>query len=97
MSSGLVLSTYMLTSLTLCNLCASSADEKLNQFFLFSPENRIWHSNLHEMSNPVFWENKNISKMPSADIFIQHAKFYLSFCLINLDSFFYTVVPYINC
>ena len=50
--------------LTLTTLCANSADAKLMIFFLFSPENRIWHFmqivsnrvNLHEMSNPVFWE-----------------------------------------
>ena len=43
-------------------LWANSADDKLLIFFLFSPENRIWHfmqivsigDNLHEMSKPVF-------------------------------------------
>ena len=38
-------------------------------FFFFFPENRIRHfmqivsngDNLHEKSNPVFWENKKIS------------------------------------
>ena len=42
-----------------------SADNILKYFFLFFPENRIRHfmqivsigDNLHEMSNPVFWEN----------------------------------------
>ena len=51
----------MFTSTT---LWANSADDKLVVFFLFFPENRIWHckqivsigDNLHEMSNPVFWE-----------------------------------------
>ena len=41
-----------------------SADDILKYFFLFFPENRIWHfmqidsigDDLHEMSNPVFWE-----------------------------------------
>ena len=40
-------------------------DNKLMIFFLFFPENRIWHfmqivsigDNLHEMSNPDFKEN----------------------------------------
>ena len=55
-----------LVSLTFTTLWAFSADDKLMIFFLFFPENRIWHfmqivslgDNLHEMSNPVFWENK---------------------------------------
>ena len=59
-----------LSYLTFTTLWAFSADRKLI-FFLFFPENRIWHfmqivssgDNLHAMSNPVFWENKkNISK-----------------------------------
>ena len=49
--------------LTFTTLLANSADNKLT-FFLFFPENRIWHfpqtvstgDNLHEMSNPVSWE-----------------------------------------
>ena len=50
--------------LTLTALFVNSADNKLMIFFLFFPENRIWHlksngDNLHEMSNPVFWKNKN--------------------------------------
>ena len=50
--------------LTFTNLWAFSADDKLMIFFLFFPVNRIqhfmqivsWGDNLHEMSNPVFWE-----------------------------------------
>ena len=41
-----------------------SADNISKEFFLFFPENRFWHfmqivsngDNLHEISNPVFWE-----------------------------------------
>ena len=48
--------------LNFTTLWATSADDKLI-FFLFFPENRIWHfmqivstgDNLHGMSNPVFW------------------------------------------
>ena len=51
-------------NLTFTTLWAFSADDRLMIFFLFFPENRIWHfmqivsvgDNLHEMSNPVFWE-----------------------------------------
>ena len=51
-------------NLTFTTLWAFSADDKMMLFFLFFPENRIWHfmqivslgDNLHEMSNPVFWE-----------------------------------------
>ena len=50
--------------LTFTTLWAFSADDRLMIFFLFFPENRIWHfmqivslgDNLHEMSYPVFWE-----------------------------------------
>ena len=50
--------------LTFTTFLANSADDKLIFFFLFFPENRIWHfvqivstgNNLHEMSKPVFWE-----------------------------------------
>ena len=50
--------------LTFTTLWAFSADDKMMLFFLYFPENRIWHfmqivslgDNLHEMSNPVFWE-----------------------------------------
>ena len=50
--------------LTFPNLWASSADEKLVIFFLFIPENKIWHfkqiipigDNLYETSNLVFLE-----------------------------------------
>ena len=48
-------------------LWAVSADDKLYIFFLFLPENWLWYfmqgDNLHEILNPVFWENmKHISK-----------------------------------
>ena len=51
-------------TLTFTTLWAFLADGKLMIFFLFFLENRIWHfmqivsseDNLHEMSNPVFWE-----------------------------------------
>ena len=51
-------------TLTFTTLWAFSADDRLMIFFLFFPENRIWHfmqivslgDNLHEMSYPVFWE-----------------------------------------
>ena len=41
-----------------------SSDDILKYFFLFFPENRIWHfmqivsngENLHELLNAVFWE-----------------------------------------
>ena len=50
--------------LTFTTLWANSADYKFIIFFLFFPENGIWHfmqivsiwDNLHEMSNPAFWE-----------------------------------------
>ena len=53
----------LLQALTFTTLWAFSADDRLI-FFLFFPENRIWHfmqivslgDNLHEMSYPVFWE-----------------------------------------
>ena len=57
-------------SLTFIILWANSADDKLMMFFfLFFPDKRILHfmqivsngDNLHEMSNPVFWENKKNS------------------------------------
>ena len=49
---------------TLSTLWANSADDKLVILVLYFPENRIWYfmqivssaDNLHEMSNPVFWE-----------------------------------------
>ena len=62
-------------------LWANSADNILMIFF-FS-ENRIRHfmqivstaDNLHEMSNPIFYENKEkYFKMFYAEIFTQHAK-----------------------
>ena len=51
-------------TLTFTTLWAFSADDRLMIFFLFSPENRIWHfmqivslgDNLQESSYPVFWE-----------------------------------------
>ena len=65
------------------NIIILSADDKLIVFFLFSPENRLWHfmqivslgDNLHEKSKPIFWENlEEHFKMSSAEIFTQHAK-----------------------
>ena len=55
---------FKVSYLTFTTLWAFSADDKMMLFFLFFPENRIWHymqivslgDNLHEMSNPVFWE-----------------------------------------
>ena len=51
--------------LTFTTVCANSADDQLVIIFLFFPENRVWHfmqivsigDNLHEMPNPVYWEN----------------------------------------
>ena len=45
-------------------LRAHSADDKLEIFFWFSPENGVWHfmqtvsmkDSLHEISKPNFWE-----------------------------------------
>ena len=62
--SGSTLFAIPLSILTFTTLWAFSADDKMMLFFLFFPENRIWHfmqivslgDNLHEMSNPVFWE-----------------------------------------
>ena len=56
-------------TLTFTTVLAESADNKLIMFFLFYPEDRIWHfmqivswDNLQEVSNAVFWKNKkNIS------------------------------------
>ena len=53
--------TWVNRLLTFTALWANSADDKLRMLFLFSPENRIWHSmqivtigdSLHESSNPV--------------------------------------------
>ena len=68
--------------LTFTTLWAFSADDKLMIFFLFFPVNRIWHfmqivswgDNLHEMSNPVFWEKQEkYFKMLSAENFTQSA------------------------
>ena len=55
------------SSLTFITLWANSADDKLMVFFLFYQKIGFDISckgdNLHEMSNPIFWENKkNISK-----------------------------------
>ena len=54
----------LVLSLTVTNLWANSADNKLVVFFLFSSETRILRfmqivtigDNLHEMLNPPFWE-----------------------------------------
>ena len=71
------------TPLTFIALLAYSADNKLMIFFLIFSGNRIWHfmqivsngDNLHEMSNPVSWENwEKYFKMSSAENFIQSAK-----------------------
>ena len=59
-----VLTRNHVIALTLTTLWAYSADNKLMIFFLFFPENKIWHfmqivstgDNLHEMSKPVFRE-----------------------------------------
>ena len=56
--------TFSQSTLTFTTLWANSADDDSMIFFLFFPENRIWHfmqivsigDNLHEMSNPVFWK-----------------------------------------
>ena len=64
MSAAVGMGPIQVTYLTFTNLCAFSADKKLMIFFLFFPENRIWHfmqivsleDNLHDMSYPVFWE-----------------------------------------
>ena len=50
--------------------------------FLIFLENRIWNliqivsygDNLHEMSNPIFWEKERYFKMSSSEIFLLHAK-----------------------
>ena len=55
---------YSSRRLTFTTLWAFSIDGKLMIFFLFFRVNWIWHfmqivssgDNLHEMSNPVFWE-----------------------------------------
>ena len=51
-----------LTQLTFTTLHANSADDKLIVFFIFFPENRVWHimqivslgDNLQDVSNPIF-------------------------------------------
>ena len=56
-------SKLILTLSTLGKICSRRHTEIL---FLLFPENKIWHfiqifsneDNLHEISNPVFWENK---------------------------------------
>ena len=56
--------------LTITTLWANSADDKLMIFFLFFPENRLWHfmqiisigDCLHEMSKLVFSEKKQQKK-----------------------------------
>ena len=51
-------------SLAFATLWVNSADDKLMIFFsCFFPESRIWHfmgDNLHEISKPIFWKNKEI-------------------------------------
>ena len=62
----------LLDVLPFTTLCANSVDDKSVIFSLFFSENRVQYScklsplagdNLHEMSDPVFWEKKkkNIS------------------------------------
>ena len=71
-------SSIKLSNLTFTTLLANAADYKLVTFFLFFPENRIWHfmqivsigDNLHEMLNPVFWEK--YFRMWSADNFTKY-------------------------
>ena len=71
------------TALAFTTLLANSADDKLTVFFLFLPENRIWHfvqivsirDNLHVMSKPGFLEKEEkYFNMLSAEIFTQNAK-----------------------
>ena len=59
---------------------AISACDTLMIFFLFFPENRIWHfmqivsngDNLHDMSKSVFWEQQEkYFNMLSAEKFTQ--------------------------
>ena len=61
--------------LTVSTLVKISADDIL-KYFLISPKNRLWHfmqivstwDNMHEMSRPIFWENKlNIIHWSSAE------------------------------
>ena len=55
------MSTILKGTLIFTPLWANSADDSL---MIFSPENRFWQcmqifssgDNLHEMSNPIFWE-----------------------------------------
>ena len=63
-------------------LWANSADDKLVLFFLFFPENRLWHlkqrvsleDSLHEMLQPIFWWNYGkYFKMLSAETLTQRA------------------------
>ena len=78
---------FFLYHLTFTTLLADSADDKFIIFFLFFPENRIWHfmqiclhlfsfkkngDSLHKMSNPVFWGK--YFKLLSAKFFTQSAK-----------------------
>ena len=67
--------------LTFTILLANSADDKSVIFFLifFFQENRIRKfmqivSNLHEMSNPVFWVKQEKYFKMSSEIFTQSAK-----------------------
>ena len=54
--------------IVIISLLANSADDKLMIFSFIPQENRVWHfmlivpirDSLHEMSKPVFWENKKI-------------------------------------
>ena len=73
----------MYAFLTITTLLANSADNKLVIFFLFFPENRIWHfmqivsivDNLHEISNHDFKEIiRKIFQSSSAENFTHNAK-----------------------
>ena len=56
--------THKVYGLTLSTLGKIFSRRHYEIFLVFSPENRIWYfmqivsngDNLHEMSNPVFWE-----------------------------------------
>ena len=66
---------YCSFRLTLSVLRKKSADDSLNSFSYYFPENgirnftRIVGDNLHEMTNPIFGENKkDIINLSSAEI-----------------------------
>ena len=75
-----------LVLVTVVNFWANLADDKLLYFFLFFPENRLWHfmqivsigDNLHEMSKPVF-NGDNLHEM-SKPVFWKKEKKNISVC-----------------